>query len=304
MKDVLAIDIGGTEIKVGLISDNDNLYSKKSYQTRIDGVALKDRVVSILRENITSGIRAIAVSTAGQVDSKSGLVIDAIGESFVGWKGTNIKELIMDEFNLPSVVENDANCAAIAEGVSGAGENIKNFVLITIGTGIGGGVFVDGKLLKGAGGIAGELGHLLIDSRQENGSRKIEKWEKYASTTSLVNRIKDNLNLQDEINGRWVFTELKQGNKEVKAHYDEWIYDLSLGLTTLIHIFNPEMIIIGGGISAQGNILTEPIEKKIKELAMKAFTDDLEVVVTSQNNDAALWGAYFLLKNEDYQSNI
>ncbi|MBS5926419.1 MAG: ROK family protein [Clostridium sp.] len=294
MKDVLAIDIGGTEIKVGLISNNSNLYNKKSYRTRVDGVSLKDRVVSILRENITSDIGGIAVSTAGQVDSSSGLVIDAIGESFVGWKGTNVKELIMEEFNLPSVVENDANCAAIAEGVSGAGRNIKNFVLITIGTGIGGGVFVDGKLLKGAGGIAGELGHLLIDIRQEDGSRKIEKWEKYASTTSLVNRIKDSLNLKDEIDGRWVFNELKKGNKEVKAKYYEWIYDLSLGITTLIHIFNPEMIIIGGGISAQGNILIEPIDKHIKELAMKAFTENLKVVATKQNNDAALWGAYFL----------
>ena len=298
MKDVLAIDIGGTEIKVGLIHDNTTLYNKKIYRTRVDGVSLKDRVINILRENITSDIRAIAVSTAGQVDSNSGLVIDAVGESFVGWKGTNIKELIMEEFNLPSVVENDANCAAIAEGVSGAGKDIKNFVLITIGTGIGGGVFVDGNLLKGSCGIAGELGHLLVDIRQENGERKIEKWEKYASTTSLVNRIKDSLNLQDDIDGRWVFNELKKGNEEVRIKYNEWIYDLSLGLTTLIHIFNPEMIIIGGGISAQGNILIEPIEKQIKKLAMKAFTEDLKVVATKQNNDAALWGAYFLSEIE------
>lgn len=299
MKDVLAIDIGGTEIKVGVISDN-NLYNKKSYPTRVDGVALKDRVISILRENITSHIEAVAVSTAGQVDSKSGLVIEAIGESFVGWKGTNIKEIIKEEFNLPSVVENDANCAAIAEAVSGAGENIDNFVLITIGTGIGGGVFVDGKLLKGASGIAGELGQLLIDSRQKDGNRNIEKWEKYASTTSLVNRIKNTLNLQDEINGRWVFNKLKEGNKDIKAQYDEWIFDLSLGLTTLVHIFNPERIIIGGGISGQGDILTIPIEEKIKELAMESFTKDLKVVVTKQNNDAALWGAYFLLNMENH----
>lgn len=292
MEKILAIDIGGTEIKVGIVKKDYSIENKKSYKTKIEGIDLKDRLISVLKANINSEINGIAVSSAGQIDSKTGMVIEAVGDSFIGYKGINLIELLNKEFSLPVSVENDANCAALAEWKTGAAKECDNFFLITIGTGIGGGIVSHGRILNGSLGIAGEIGHLTINYKGEKcncGNRGC--YEMYGSTTALVKRIKHIANVEEEIDGKWIFNELKLGNKLIEEEYKRWIYDVSVGLVTLIHLFNPEVLVIGGGISKQGDLLIKPIEDEVRKLSMKSFNKNLKIVTAMHSNDAALIGA-------------
>lgn len=293
MDNILAIDIGGTEIKIGIVTEDGSIKNKKSYITRLEGVSLKDRVISILKKNIVSDIKGIAVSTAGQVDSNTGMIIEAVGESFKGWKGTNVIDLINKEFNLPVSVENDANCAALAELKRGSAKGVKDFVLVTLGTGIGGCIVVNGNILTGSNGVAGELGHISINNEGSKCScGNIGCWEMYGSTAALVKKVKNLVNTKEDINGKWIFENIKNGDTVINEEYNRWIYDVSLGLVTLVHLFNPSLIVIGGGVSKQGDILIKPIEEQISKLAMNSFTKNLKVVVAMHSNDAGLIGAF------------
>jgi len=293
MDNILAIDIGGTEIKIGIVTEDGNIKNKKNYITRLEGVSLKYRVISILKENIASDIKGIAVSTAGQVDSNTGMIIEAVGESFKGWKGTNVIDLINKEFNLPVSVENDANCAALAELKRGSAKGVKDFVLVTLGTGIGGCIVVNGNILTGSNGVAGELGHISINNEGSKCScGNIGCWEMYGSTAALVKRGKNLVNTKEDINGKWIFENIKNGDTVINEEYNKWIYDVSLGLVTLVHLFNPSLIVIGGGVSKQGDILIKPIEEQISKLAMNSFTKNLKVVAAMHSNDAGLIGAF------------
>ena len=192
-------------------------------------------------------------------------------------------------------MENDANCAALAEYYAGAGKGSKRFVTITLGTGVGAGILHNGQIYHGANGMAGEVGHMSIVYHGEPcpcGRRGC--WERYAATTALVRAAKEKNPAWTD--GRAIFAAAEAGNPEVLALLDAWTDEIAQGLAGMVHIFNPQLILIGGGVSAQQKLLIEPIAEKVKASVMPAFAEGLEIRAAQLHNDAGMVGAVYYFR--------
>mgnify|MGYP000799318252 CR=1 FL=1 len=195
----------------------------------------------------------------------------------------------------PLYVENDANCAALAEYYAGAGKGSKRFVTITLGTGVGAGILHNGQIYHGANGMAGEVGHMSIVYHGEPcpcGRRGC--WERYAATTALVRAAKEKNPAWTD--GRAIFAAAEAGNPEVLALLDAWTDEIAQGLAGMVHIFNPQLILIGGGVSAQQKLLIAPIAAKVKASVMPAFAEGLEIRAAQLHNDAGMVGAVYYFR--------
>ncbi len=297
----LSIDIGGTSAKTGILDENGHILTKTSYsvcfdnyQTPILETALKetDRFLSQC-SLIPSNLSGIGISATGQIDAHSGTVIGSAGH-IKNWIGSPLKEAFREKYRLPVSVINDANSAAIAEQWIGAAKGYKNAIVITIGTGIGGGVIVNSSILEGRFGIAGELGHFSIDRNGipcTCGNRGC--FERYASTTALAGMVKEQYGC---LNGQEIFQKLKEGDPVIKKIVDTWISGISDGLVSLTHIFNPEIILLGGGVSAQKELFINKVRENVLKRVMPRFADGLIIDAAALSNDAGMIGAIKPLK--------
>ncbi len=285
---ILAFDIGGTEIKYAFCDENFNLTEKKSIPTNAHegGKRIIERVVEIIKN--CDGIDRIGISTAGQVDSKRGEIIFAT-DSIPGYTGTKIKEIIEAETGIPTAVENDVNSAAIGEAIFGAAKGVDSFVCLTYGTGIGGAVYLDNKLFTGASFSAGEFGHIVTHAGGRSctcGGKGC--YEAYASAKALVGDVKEKTGRS--MNGREIFAEFD--NPEIRNVIDNWIDEIVIGLKSLIYIFNPTLIVAGGGIMNE-EYITEEINKRLQDELMASF-GNVKVVKAIMGNDANKLGAAYL----------
>ncbi|MGL6173202.1 MAG: ROK family protein, partial [Cellulosilyticaceae bacterium] len=253
---IVGIDIGGTSIKsgiweAGLLGE----LKERPTEAHLGGPKVVEKVIEILKTY--EGFERIGISTAGQVDSKQGMIRYA-NENIPGYTGMRIKEILEEYFGVPVVVENDVNAAAIGEAHFGAGIAFSDFLCLTYGTGIGGAIVIDGKVYTGANFSAGEFGSMIIHTEDRiPGKYYSGCYEQYASTTALVKKAKQ----YDEqlINGRKIFERIEE--PEIKQIIEKWLEEVVNGLTTLIHIFNPPCIILGGGILAQPYIMEKLNER-------------------------------------------
>lgn len=233
-----------------------------------------------------AGYEYIGIDAAGQVDSTTGTIVG--GTSYIpGYVGTELAKIVEEHYQKKVFVENDVNAAALGEGVYGAAKSMKNYLCLTYGTGVGGAIVINGELYKGAKGIAGEMGHFVVHS----GGKKCSCgrkgcYEQYASTTALVLNCRKISN--NYTNGRIIFEEFYKGNNEVKNVVDRWIDEIVLGLANLIHIFNPEGIVLGGGVMKQKYIIEE-INERISEHIMPCFAN-LKIASAQLGNDAGMYG--------------
>ena len=285
---ILAFDIGGTEIKYALCDESFNLTEKKSIPTNAHegGKRIIERVIEIIKS--CDGIDRVGISTAGQVDSVKGEIVFAT-DTIPGYTGVKIKELVQKETGIPTAVENDVNSAALGEAIFGAGRGEKSFICLTYGTGIGGAIYLDGKLFTGNSFSAGEFGHIVT----HQGGRKCTCggegcYEAYASTTALVNDVKEKLGLS--LNGREIFERFD--DPEIKAVIDLWIDEIVTGLKSLVYIFNPALIVAGGGIMNE-EYITKEINARLQSQLMNSFKK-LRVVKAQMGNDANKLGAAYL----------
>jgi glucokinase len=238
----------------------------------------------------------IGVSATGQIDVHTGTVI-GVGAHFGNWLGSNIKAMLEEAFSLPVTVINDANAAALGEQRYGGARGKENALVVTIGTGVGGGIIESGRLIQGRRGIGGEIGHYIVDFDGEPcpcGNRGC--FERYASTGALVRRFAGNDVLLDilnvaaeEVNGRVIFEHLD--DPRVFQAVDEWMDCIAFGITGLIHVFNPEIVLIGGGISREEERFIRPLREKILKKAMPRFAEGLAVEAAALGNNAGLLGA-------------
>lgn len=284
---ILALDIGGTHIKACYSDEYGKLSNHKVYNTesKRGGEYLVQQILDIIGEYKV--FDAIGISTAGQVNSKEGYIVYA-NENIADYTGTRLKDIIEKEYNVEVKVENDVNTAALGEKYFGAGKEDGDFLCLTYGTGIGGAIVIDSKIYKGSDGIAAEFGHIITHPEgSKNASIRQMYYETHASTTALVQKA---LTISKEYtNGKIIFNEFTNGNPQIVNLIKEWVYEISLGLVTLIHIFNPPKIIIGGGIMEQ-ELLVNMIEEQVKSMVIDSFKN-VEICKASLGNKAGLLGA-------------
>ena len=218
--------------------------------------------------------------------------------SLPGWVGAPIKDRLEADYHLPVTVANDANCMCLGEVWVGAARGCTDVIGITIGTGIGGGILTGGRLLEGARGLGGEMGHYRTHALDGVDCTCGAKgcWERYASTTALVRAAKA---MDPELcDGRAIFAAAQAGRCDVLALLDRWMDEIAQGLAGMVHIFNPQRILVGGGVSAQKELLIDPLERKVKASVMPAFAEGLTLSAAALHNDAGLVGAVrYLLDN-------
>ena len=290
---ILALDIGGTAIKIGVINENGEIIDKSEVQTMAHegGEALINRVFNII--NKYKNIDRIGISTAGQVDNFKGKIIFA-SDNIPGWTGMEIKKRIEKKFSIPTIVENDVNAAAIGEAYYGAGLNSKSFLCVAYGTGIGGAIVEKGEIYRGAYGSAGEFGHIITHANGKGCTCGASGcYESYASTTALVQKVKKELGL-NEVDGRLIFSIINE-NEKVKNIVDKWILEIIFGLVNLVHIFNPSLIVLGGGIMEQEYII-KYIKDNIYKFIMPNYRDVKFEGAKIGNNAGILGIAYLAMR--------
>ncbi len=286
-KIIAALDIGGTSIKSGLW-DGEQILQEMEQDTNAKrgGSYVMERAKEILHQY--QGFDAIGISTAGQVDPEKGCITYA-NENIPGYTGMEIRRILEAEFHVPVAVANDVNAAAVGEAQFGAGRGKKDFLCITYGTGVGGAIVVDGAVYTGSSFSAGEFGGILVHpADREKGSYFSGCYEKYASATALVAKAKELDQSLDS--GRKIFSRIDEA--PVREVIDRWIDEIVYGLITMIHVFNPSCIVMGGGVMAQPYIL-EQVRKKAMTEVMDSFRN-VYICQAELGNHAGLLGAAYL----------
>ena len=282
---ILAIDIGGTMIKYGLVSSDGEILSTNKIETEaekgLENILNKiDNIFKRYKENNPVGI---AVSGTGQINGIIGKVIG--GNPIIpNWIGTNLVKILEKKYNLPAVLENDVNCVALGEKWIGAGKDLSNFICLTIGTGIGGGIILNNQLFRGENFVAGEFGHILI---------KKGEFEQFASTTALIRLVKERT--EKTLNGKEIFDLEKKEIVEYQEVISEWIENLTDGLSSIIYCFNPANIILGGGVIGQGEPLINRIKNSLFKKIGSQFKEKLNITQAKLGNNAGMIGASYLL---------
>lgn len=292
---ILGIDIGGTSVKMGFVGHDGTIHARyeasvcfDAYQTPILSTVIAAAKKCIAQHQMD--IEGIGVSATGQIDTETGVVIGTNGK-IPNYEGAEIKRELEAAFNVPVCVINDANAAVLGECFSGMAKGMRNVLMITLGTGVGGGVVVNGEVLRGARGIAGELGHFTL---YQNGIQcscgKRGCYENYASTSALL--VKARIAAGNPLlNGQDIFDLVRNGDILLRNVLNQWLDDIAAGITGLIHVFNPQMVLIGGGVSVQEELLLKPLRERIYASVMPCFAENLRIERASLGNNAGLIGA-------------
>lgn len=292
---IVAIDIGGTEIKYGLVSEDGRVLETETIDTeaKLGSAILLDKIFKIVESYLPREVGGIALSSTGQVDGIHGKVIGGI-PLIPGWIGTDIVEILEKKYNLPALLENDVNCAAMGELWQGAGRGYDNFLCLTIGTGIGGGIVIGQDIYRGESYVAGEFGHFQIEKNGRLCScGKRGCYEAYASTGSLIRLVREKTGL--ELNGREIFEKIHGREREFLEIYERWCDYITDGLATLAYIFNPDLIVIGGGVSKQGEFLLGKLKRSLEDKIPQNYSKTLKLAAAEQGNLAGMLGAVYLL---------
>ncbi len=303
---ILGIDIGGTSVKMGLIDKSGKIHAQTEasvcfdgYQTPIIETVCKEANHFLAAQN--AQVDGVGVSATGQIDSHTGVVIGTNGK-IPHYEGTPIKERLENALGVPAWVLNDANAAALGECFIGRARGRKNVIMLTLGTGVGGGLVLNGRLYDGQRGIAGELGHFTL--YQDGISCACGKrgcFESYASITALLTIVRKVYPQEAEWNGRLVFERAAQGDAALRDILCAWIDDIAAGISGLVHIFNPEMVIIGGGVSRQEALLMQPLRERVLSHIMPRFAEGLQIESALLGNDAGMIGAVKFFMEQETQ---
>ena len=280
----IGMDLGGTFIKAGLVSDDFRLITERTVPTGVERTAgeVADTMIQIAEEVIRqSGIpreevRGIGVGSPGAIDPRSGTVL--FSNNF-GWENVPLRGLLRARTELPVRLANDAQCAVMGEWKAGAGKNCGNLILLTLGTGVGSGLILDGKLFTGGGRSGGIIGHMVIEKngRPCNCGRR-GCLEAYASASALSRELERAARERPEsslgkkvrapgtaISARLVFDQAWQGDPDAAQIVGEFISSLGEGIANLVNLFRPDKVLIGGGICDQGDSLFIPLNRFVRE---------------------------------------
>ena len=310
----LGIDLGGTNIVASVVDDNFKIISTAKRKTNCPRPAdeiVADMAAVALEAIELAGIKkeeidGAGVGSPGSIDPENGIVVYS---NNLGFFDLPLSKMLKEKTGIDFYLENDANAAAYGELLAGAGKGAKNFIMITLGTGIGGGVIIDGKIYSGSNHAGAELGHTVIAMDGEMCSCGRQGcFEAYASATALIRQTKQAMikypdtvmwDLVDGdikvVNGRTAFDAMRKGDKAGKAVVDKYIEYLAVGIANNVNIFQPEILCIGGGISKEGDNLIVPLGEILEgENYARNIPNKVEVKVAKLGNDAGIIGAAFI----------
>ena len=286
---ILAFDIGGTNIKYAVCNERFELGELQSIPTQAakGGQHIINTVIEIIASY--DDIDRVAISTAGQVDSENGIVVYS-SDNIPYYTGMLVKKIVETKTGIPTIVENDVNAAALGEAIFGAAKGYSDFVCLTFGTGIGGAIYVNNSLYKGCNSSAGEFGHIITHA----GGRPCPCggegcYEQYASAKALTQAVEKVTG--EEMNGFQIFSKNSLLDPEIRHVVDTWIDEIIIGLKSIIYAFNPQLLVLGGGIMSEEYII-ELIDRKIYKELMETFRS-VKIVNTELGNNAALLGAAY-----------
>ena len=307
----IGIDLGGTFVKCGIVDAQGNILIKdkiptgngRPYTQIATGMAEFAEQLIARAGLKKEDVKAAGIGAPGTVDSQNGVIVYS---NNIRWENVPLCGEIEKRLKLPTYITNDANAAALGENFCGAGKEYQSMVFITLGTGVGGGIIIDGKLFEGNKSAGAEIGHEMIRMGGEKCTcgRK-GCFEAYASATALINQTKramqknaDSLlwnlceNHLDNVEGKTVFDAKDAGDKTAEKVVKNYIRYLAEGVTNLVNVFRPEAIVLGGGVCAQGDKLIKPLKRKVNAHAYGGVKyAPVEIVTASLGNDAGLCGA-------------
>ena len=316
----IGVDVGGTNIACGIVDDNCNIIARSKVKTNELNKDMPE--YSDVIERIKSAVRiacdeagispsaahSIGIGCPGTCNSDSGVVEYA---NNLGFLNVPLRKDVQDEFNIPVYLDNDANAAAFGEFVAGAAKGAKSTVVITLGTGVGSGIVIDGKIYRGANFAGGEIGHTVIvaDGQPCTCGRK-GCFEAYSSATGLVRMTARAIEQNPEtlmakmarddgkISARTAYKAMREGDAVAKAVTEEYIKYLSCGIANVINTFQPEILCIGGGVCNEGDALLVPLKEAVAEqIYSKRSVKNTDIVICSLGNDAGMIGAAMLYKS-------
>ena len=314
MQYYLGLDLGGTFVKVGLVDSNRKVVANVQVPTQAEGGP--DKVVQVMGDTARqvvnqSGlsldqVAGIGIGSPGPIDFEAGLVKDA--PNLPGWKNVPVRDRIAEATGRPTVLENDANAAAFGEYWAGAGRDpsIRHMVMFTLGTGVGSGLIVDGKLIHGALGFGGEGGHMIIQPDGEQcGCGQRGCMEAYASAAHTARRareaiesgqpssLKDLLDHGQPITAKDVFDAARAKRPDALANQivEQTTKNLAIGCVNICRLLDPQMIVFAGGMILAGDLLFERVRRKFEQLNWKLTSTTVQIVPAQLGNDAGFIGA-------------
>ncbi len=310
----IGVDLGGTNIAVGIVDEKYKIIAQNSAKTKKErGAKAIVKDIALLIEDLLSetGIKVDEICSAGigvpgAVDTKKGVVAFSNNLDFYN---TELKKMLKDSTGFDFFVANDANAAAFGEYIAGSGKGSDNFVLMTIGTGIGAGIVINGKIYTGVNGAAAEIGHTVIvkDGIPCSCGRK-GCFERYASASALTSMAQkaaeENTNSElyklcggdiKKIEGRTVFAAIEKNDKTAGEVLDKFIEYLAVGVTDIVNALQPDVLAIGGGVSAAGDVLINPLKQRVQIEDYARFCE-LKTIIKAAvlSNDAGIIGAAYL----------
>ena len=312
----IGVDIGGTNVKIALVDFDGKIIYSNTVPTRAEmgyeaGVNnIKQAIKELMQETGESNktIEAIGFGLPGQIDYKEGVVKNL--PNIPGWVNIPLARIIEDEFSIPTRLDNDVRCAALGELNFGAGKGCENLICITVGTGIGSGIVLNGKLVRGASNAAGEIGHIKLDLTGGPlcGCGDYGCFEAYASGPAIVTMAKEYISggksakykemAADGIITPYIVAQAAlQGDAVSIQIFKQMGKIIGTGLSSVVNLLNPQKIIIGGGVADAGDILLKPIRETIIDRAMPIQGAAVEVVPAQLANTAGVIGASLLINS-------
>ena len=314
----IGVDIGGTNIACGVVNDFCEIIARAKIKTNSSGNSLEYRdVLNVIKSVVkaacveakisVSDAKSIGVGSPGVCNSETGVVENC---SNLGFNNSPIKADLEKEFGIPVYLDNDANAAAFGEFSVGAAKGAKNAVVITLGTGVGAGIIINGKIYRGSNYAGGEIGHtVIVVDGLPCGCGRRGCFEAYSSATGLVKAtlkaakehpeslINELISKDGRCTARTAYNAMKAGDAVGKSLTDDYVKYLACGITNVINTFQPEILCIGGGVCNEGDILLDPLKKAVAEqIYSKNSAENTEIVICKLGNDAGIIGAAMLFK--------
>lgn len=292
MKSYICIDIGGTSIKYGVIRENGLFLETSEMPTeamKYGGAGIMEKACVISEAYMKKyAVSGICVSTAGMVDCEQGKITYA-APLIPNYTGTEIKKMLEEKFGIPCEVENDVNCAGLAEAYAGAAKGSTVSLCLTIGTGIGGAAIIDKKVFHGYSGSGCEVGYMHLPGGQ---------FQDLGASSILVKKTAQYKGISSEtIDGKYVFENAKKGDKDCIRAIDEMCDVLGMGIANICYVLNPEVVVLGGGIMAQKDYLQEKLRKSLDKYLIPSVAQHTKLAFAQNQNQAGMLGAFYHFKS-------